>query len=143
MMTYDKPIWNRAFYQLIRYAMGHKGLTTAANLDSSIAHSVCATLPVPTVVGSENVDVRPKAIYVGTLAWIMPVDKSHWLALYVPTSIFVSFCNNCFLATPAVAISVRNFVRGMFRGMISHVISPFSTSGRATGLLAQSPWFFY
>lgn len=142
VMADYKSIRDRAIRQFIGNAMGRKRLTTTANMDSPIAHWVGASLPVPAIIGAENVNMRPESFCIGTKAGIMPVDKPEWFAFYVTAPVFISFRNGGFLSTSTMAIAVWDFSRGLSCGIITHVNSLLSAIGHSVGLFAQSPRFF-
>ncbi len=142
MMADHKVVWNWAIRQFVRDAMSQKRLAAGTDVDSSIAHWVCASLPVPAIIGAENVDMRPESIGNGPKAGIVSMNKPQWLTFYMAASVFIPFRYASLLPASAVAISVWNFFWGFVRGMITHVNSLLSAVGHSVGLLAQSPRFF-
>lgn len=142
LVTNYKAIWNGPIRQFIRDTVSQKRLTTAADVDAPIAKTICAALPFPAFVGAKAMHLRPKSIGVGAEPRVMAMNKTKWLAFYMAASVFVPFCNTCFLPTSAVAVSVWNFFWGFVRGIIVHVNSLLLAVGHSVGLLAQSPRFF-
>lgn len=75
----------------------------------------------------------------GVRIWIA-ISLAHTVAAYkflgLPLDYALApgrtFCNVGFLATTAMAVTIRDFMRGIVRGMIAHVASPFLTIGHAT-----------
>lgn len=141
VMTHDKPVRDWSFRQFVGNAVCRKRSTTATNMESTVTHWVSASLPIPAIVGASNVDIRPKTFYVRSAPGVVSVNKAHRLTLYMPASIFVSYRNGGLLSAPAMAITVRDFLRSLFCGMIAHVNSLLSAIGHSVGLLAQSPRF--
>lgn len=98
----------------------------ARHLYSAVTFGFLVALPLPTVIRAKNTNARPQTFrqWLGRLiAKLMTGDESDWFALDMAESLAVLLSQVGFLSATAVAITVRDFVRGM----ILHVNSPFLT----------------
>jgi len=115
MVTHNKPLWDGAVCQFVGNAVSRKRLPATANMDSPVAHRICATLPVPTGRAKHGVNwpilvnVRPKAFLVRTAARVMSMNVANWFTLYMAATVFVSDCYRGFFAAAASTISSWNF----------------------------------
>lgn len=112
-VTDDKVVRYRAICQLVGDAVSQKRLATATNMDSPIAKFVCATLPLPTIVGAKNTHAQPEAICDGAKTRVMSVDEAKWFAFYMVAPIFISCREFGLLSASALAKAVGNIKRGI------------------------------
>jgi hypothetical protein len=73
--------------------------------------------------------------------WIMPIHKADGFALFPTKMSRCHWCNLGLLPATAMAITVRDFLRGFGRGMLDHVVSSFVAIGQARDA-ANVAWRF-
>lgn len=106
---------------LIRVSMGQYAAIAREN--HAVSMIVAIAFPFPTVVGAAPVEVDPKQIF-GFAPLTMPVGIGDWFALH-PTVLSSILCGYPgFLPATAVAVTVRNFVRGIMGLHRSHLSVP-------------------
>lgn len=112
-MASNQAIGNWAMRQFVSDTMRQEGLTATANMDSSIAHAICAALPFPAIIGAKYLHARPESIGDWAETGIVPMNVTKWFALHMAAPVFVSCRNASLFAATAVAITVGNVVRGI------------------------------
>lgn len=76
------------------------------------------------------------------LSMLMPKNKAQRFAFYPFSSRIVIGCKICFLSASAMAVSIRDFIRGLSRGMIIHVDTFLSRFGHSVGRLHRRHGLF-
>lgn len=104
--------WNGAVCQFVSNAVGQKRLTAFANVNTSVAINVPATLPFPALVWAKYLHLCPKAFRKRAKTGIVPVNKANRLTFYMAAPVFVPCRDAGLFATTTLAITVRDFVRG-------------------------------
>lgn len=76
------------------------------------------------------------------LSMLMPKNKAQRFAFYPFSPRIVIGCKICFLSASAMAVSIRDFIRGLSRGMIIHVDTFLSRFGHSVGRLHRRHGLF-
>lgn len=135
-MANDKPLWNRANMNFVGKPMGD--ICAVAKPQPAISSVNHRALPFPTFVGVAGGEMLPKTIFDGCVdALVMVEQVLERLALYMTKLCVGTRGRRRFLSASAVAITVRDFVRGWFGGMLAHVKFLLLGLGRATGCYQQ------
>lgn len=109
-----KPIGDWAVCQFPRNTVGRNNLVIDPNLSVSLAAFV--SLPLPTVIGAENLYLCPEMLHEGwsaTEASVMPMHKANGLTFDLAAFARVSCRNLSLFAATTAAITVRNILRGI------------------------------
>lgn len=138
-MADKQAIWNRPIMQFPAKSMGKK-ILIAPYAKMPIALYEFCRLPLPAFIGAAFIDLAPKTLGSGT--WGFAVVAGYEVIRFSTSraaTLITVLRDACFLSTTTMAITVRDFVRGM----IHDVVSASNAINHATGHFAMSPWRFY
>ena len=136
------PYGYRAIMELIGDTMGRIFLALPLEVPIFL---ICWSLPKPAIFWLTRITVCPEGFLqrITKTSNVVARHKQKWLAL---RPAFLSMClwgNSGLLPATAVAITMRDFLQGLTRGMIAHVEKLLSAFGQSPGRLPSPLGNFY
>lgn len=119
-------IFNRAKGKLISHAMSIGAFPLASRVKVAVSLAIKKASPKPaTIRASRLVNLRPEAVGKVNSFDVVAMKKAHSFSLDPTTTLACVRNDFCLLSTPALTVTVRNFLRGVFWGILTHVSSSF------------------
>ncbi len=117
LVAYMHTFWDGTMSRFVSCTMTSEAWTMlGSNLDSTVTFGRFAALPLPTIIGSKNTDLRPKSFgkrLCRLMLKLMTWEKTDRLTFDMPKLRNVLGGDSSLLPATAMAVTVGNIVRGI------------------------------